>query len=458
MSNVPSTLSNSTNRGPSDYAMPYNISIPGQVSEWELRAIEALAALVPVGGTIVEIGSLFGRSSWAWAKSADPSVTVCCIDPWEGNEGIRPMEQAYGISFGIDQFLANVANCPNVQALQGYSPEDFQTWDRPIDLFFEDSVHADPILSANMAFWSSHLRPTGVACGHDYRPRFPDVVAGVRALADRLGRELIVVEYLWCLLPQDDAHPLVASVRLDLRNLAAESEAALASDPWRCSFEVIEPPARLTCGVAPQLTVIACNDSRSPWRDDSGADAHAAVELTIVADAQARVVQLLTLPGPLKPDQPQRVTLRAGFSPSSAGLLVMSAQLVLLDAEAEVTRRMGRPRRWEAACSAAEDGARLPRALRAIRGQEGEDFEAATAADVHAAYRLFLGRAAGSFEEVERHLAAAPTIAALAARFMASPEFLGRQVGRHSAVLGTEASATVLRDAPDGIPERSESG
>src|SRR4051794_9544102 len=91
-------------RTPRLAAMPYNLSIPGQVSEFQLRAIECVAALVPPGGHVVEVGSLFGCSSWAWARSVDPSVTVHCIDPWEKNEGVRLMEARYGVTYGVEQF------------------------------------------------------------------------------------------------------------------------------------------------------------------------------------------------------------------------------------------------------------------------------------------------------------------------------------------------------------------
>ena len=56
--------------------MPYNLRIPGRFTERELWAIEAMAKSVPPGGVVVEVGSYLGLSSYAWAKSVDPSVTV----------------------------------------------------------------------------------------------------------------------------------------------------------------------------------------------------------------------------------------------------------------------------------------------------------------------------------------------------------------------------------------------
>src|SRR5262245_33735795 len=106
--------------------MPYDLTIPGQVTEFQLRAIEAVATLVPPQGIVVEIGSLFGRSSYAWAASVPASATVYCIDPWEKNEGVRPMEARYGIQYGIEQFKKYTRACNNIIPLQGYSPYNFE--------------------------------------------------------------------------------------------------------------------------------------------------------------------------------------------------------------------------------------------------------------------------------------------------------------------------------------------
>src|SRR5271156_805044 len=113
--------------------MPYNLDIPGQVSLHQLKAIECVAALVPAGGNVVEVGSLFGCSSWAWAKSVDPSVTVHCFDPWVNTGGVKAMEAKHGIQYGLEQFLVHTRDCPNIVPHQGYSPKDFLTWDGPID-------------------------------------------------------------------------------------------------------------------------------------------------------------------------------------------------------------------------------------------------------------------------------------------------------------------------------------
>lgn len=132
--------------------MPFNDNIPGQINRWQMRAIETIAAAVPKNGHMVEVGSLFGASSWAWAKSVDPSVTVHCVDPWENNKGVQPLEERHGIKYSLEQFQIFVADCDNIQAHKGYSPNDFDGWDKQIDLYYEDAVHTDPIIIAEFGF------------------------------------------------------------------------------------------------------------------------------------------------------------------------------------------------------------------------------------------------------------------------------------------------------------------
>lgn len=177
--------------------MGYSIDIPGQVSEEELKFIEKLASAVPTNGKIVELGSLFGRSSYAWSKSVDSNATVYCIDPWKRENWIAELEDRFNTEFGIEAFHRNTATCKNIVALPGYSPNDFTDWNIPIDLYFDDSVHTNPVFRQNLDFWINHVKPGGVMCGHDYNSEFPDVVNEVNDLARRVGTQIQVVGALW---------------------------------------------------------------------------------------------------------------------------------------------------------------------------------------------------------------------------------------------------------------------
>ena len=287
-------------------SMPYNLSIPGQVSEFQLKAIEAAAGLVPKNGKVVEVGSLFGSSSWAWAKSVDPSVTVYCIDPWAKNEGVRLMEARYGITYGLEQFKKYTADCPNIAPRQGYSPRDFLDWVDPIDLYYEDAVHAGPILAQNLSFWSGKLKPSGIICGDDYRPRFPDVCRGAQELAGRLARDLIQVDFFWCLLPDDNVLPGSSAVATRLRELGRDSDAYRRSRGPVVSAAPRQPIGAVNAG---ENSVIACrieNNGIDPWPTQGRAPLDVGVR--VVAEGQPdRVAAEHRMPlqrSQLDPDMP----------------------------------------------------------------------------------------------------------------------------------------------------------
>ncbi|WP_238311213.1 class I SAM-dependent methyltransferase [Methylobacterium organophilum] len=203
--------------------MAVNRAIPGQLRDEEMQAIELLARLVPKGGQIVEVGSLLGLSSWIWAKNAAEGVTVHCLDPWElaGGGNFQKLASSHRQTFTRDQFLRNVADCDNIQAHRGFSPQDFQDWAQPVDLYFEDAVHTDPILAQNLAFWSGRLAPAGIVSGHDYVEKFADVRRGARALARSLGRRLQVIGSLWFALPAEAAYREAAERRAIVEALDA---------------------------------------------------------------------------------------------------------------------------------------------------------------------------------------------------------------------------------------------
>lgn len=250
--------------------MPYRTDIPGQVSVDQLQAIECVASLVPEDGVAVEVGSLFGRSSWAWAKSVPASAQVYCIDPWAGNEGIRNMEAQYGVTYGREQFEAYTADCPNIVPTQGYSPRDFEDWQRPIDLYYEDAVHTDPIFSRNIDHWCGLLKPTGIACGDDYRPRFGDIKAGVSRLAKKMQRELITVDFFWCLLPSEEVLPGAAAVAQKLQELSARSlERALAAGA-KINIGPLKPVRELDSANPSAVTVRVYNAGMVAWPSDGG--------------------------------------------------------------------------------------------------------------------------------------------------------------------------------------------
>lgn len=177
-----------------------HLNVPGKMDVDEMACLAALAAQVPKGGRIVEVGPFYGRSTRVMAQ-ANPGARITSIDTFEDVEWTRRYAAQHRDipPFGIDAFARYTADLPQVSSLAGPSPDVARDWDAPIDMYFEDAVHGGPVLAENIAFWTGHLRPGGIACGHDYTLRFPDIKRAVDALAAEWGTRAALVGSLWAL-------------------------------------------------------------------------------------------------------------------------------------------------------------------------------------------------------------------------------------------------------------------
>jgi hypothetical protein len=177
-----------------------DLTIPGQMTEGELRGVEHLAQKVPAKGVIVEVGSLFGLSSYTWSTSSHPSVSVYCIDPWTREPWVVDLVEKKipdCPEFSIDAFKHFTRDAKSIIPIQGRSPDDVRDWDRPVDLFFDDAMHTNPTFRKNLKFWLPKMRPGGIMCGHDYCDEWPDVRAEVDRLAEELGVAVHTRQWLW---------------------------------------------------------------------------------------------------------------------------------------------------------------------------------------------------------------------------------------------------------------------
>ena len=160
----------------------YDTTIDGHMNESELRCIERWASAVPENGVIVEVGSLYGRSAVAWAKSCDPSVNVYCVDAF--------FDPTTGADF-YPQFQENTKDIPNIIPVPNLCP-----WfpysryvDRAADIFFIDAAHKNPNDWEIIQFALKNLKSGGLLCGHDYLSMFPDVKLNVNRLEEMLGKQ-----------------------------------------------------------------------------------------------------------------------------------------------------------------------------------------------------------------------------------------------------------------------------
>ena len=153
------------------------ISKFGLMSLEEKLLLRYLSKNLAPNSIIVEVGCYVGAST-AIMADANPQVQVHSFDPFDeishDPNHRKILDECLGQ--GKERTYENVRdrlNRPNVTLHKGYSPQDFQMWDQPIDMYFEDGLHRDPTFSANISFWTSKLKVGGILAIHDHRPWLP---------------------------------------------------------------------------------------------------------------------------------------------------------------------------------------------------------------------------------------------------------------------------------------------
>jgi predicted O-methyltransferase YrrM len=185
--------------------MNYNLpNITGWMMEIELQTISQIAQDLPDNATIVEVGSMFGRSSVVWALSA-PTATVYCIDRYEDwdqcfnadvdeniNEGLINIPEKFKNYNSKQEFLKNTKDINNIVRIEGNSPHDIEYLGGEIDVFFLDAEHKNPSDWDNLCYFIPLIKAGGIVCGHDFSvSMFPDVEENVRKLEKIIGRPVM---------------------------------------------------------------------------------------------------------------------------------------------------------------------------------------------------------------------------------------------------------------------------
>lgn len=168
-------------------------SVPGYSNNKDLDIIYEWARTVPENGVIVELGSLFGRTSVAFAEGAHPSVTIYCVDYFnkfvnKSVNGAAPagdfwvLEKEYDKS---EEFLKNTKDYPNIkQCILPPKESVYKYNGPPIDVLFLDCSHKNPSDIQNILYYRKFLKKDALICGHDYIDVkiFPDIIKNVGVL------------------------------------------------------------------------------------------------------------------------------------------------------------------------------------------------------------------------------------------------------------------------------------
>lgn len=173
------------------------IHIWGWMSSSELLWLRETASVM---NSVVEIGSLHGRSAYALLTGCEGPVV--CIDPWDDE-----YDQSY------TSFIRSCGHFDNLQAWSGTSIEAAARWKREAraqtDMTFIDGAHTYESVMADIALW---LPLTAKCiCGHDYIEGEPKGFPGVhKAVTEVFGDRVRVAKHeagptsIWYVILSDD--------------------------------------------------------------------------------------------------------------------------------------------------------------------------------------------------------------------------------------------------------------
>lgn len=178
--------------------MAINMTIPGYMEYNSLLVLENLSKMVPSEGIAIEIGSLYGRSSWCIANTIPKSSKLFCIDAWD--DLLYPINDNRKKFYTRDMsiFLKNVQDCENIFPIKAKSP-DMIIWDKLVDFVFIDDSHYFLDTLKNMNFWYKRLKIGGILCGDDYDIEFRDVVKVVDFFRKQNNLTVNINDRIWWL-------------------------------------------------------------------------------------------------------------------------------------------------------------------------------------------------------------------------------------------------------------------
>jgi predicted O-methyltransferase YrrM len=180
-------------------------AIDGFLTEKEAVELYRLATAVPRGGSVVEIGSWKGKSTYCLARGLRTG-TLHAIDPFDGS-GDAPSQARYEETRGevplLEQFRRNLAPLGLGERVQPWvgTSSDFVGRFPQIDLLFIDGDHSVEACDFDFRSFAPCLVRGGVLALHDYdaaRKDFgPTFVAEQRVLPSGDYEFRGLVDSLW---------------------------------------------------------------------------------------------------------------------------------------------------------------------------------------------------------------------------------------------------------------------
>jgi len=163
-----------------------------RINDNETKSLQALAAMVPERGVILEIGSAWGWSLRAMADVSRESVHLYSIDIWT----LGPNRKMIGMERRFHKLIAPYRQ--RITPIKAYSQR--VDWELEIDLLFIDGDHSYQAVLGDYLKFSPFVKRGGYLVFHDYHEdsKAPDVAPVIEEVVEPSGLwTWRVVERLW---------------------------------------------------------------------------------------------------------------------------------------------------------------------------------------------------------------------------------------------------------------------
>jgi len=151
-----------------------------RINDEETKSLQALAAMVPENGVILEIGAAWGWSIRKMAEASRESVKLYTIDIWT----LGPQKQQASREKRFHSMIAPYRQ--RITPIKAYSQE--VDWERDIDLLFIDGNHHYQYVLGDYLKFSPFVKHGGYLVFHDYHEgRAPDVTRVIEESVEPTG-------------------------------------------------------------------------------------------------------------------------------------------------------------------------------------------------------------------------------------------------------------------------------
>ena len=142
------------------------------IPEWN-PFLRDLVRSLPENLTILEIGTYLGGTTVRMAEER-PDARIITVDCCDTEQWLPPYDEysnntliaQYGITPSEQTMRINLSRFDNIEFIKGFSPDDFIDFNTPVDLYFEDGDHGEPLES--MENFLHCVKPGGYFVAHDY--------------------------------------------------------------------------------------------------------------------------------------------------------------------------------------------------------------------------------------------------------------------------------------------------